>query len=86
MAKEKQVKQKVQEKKIEKKDKKNKKGLWTKIRIFFAGVKSEFKKVHWPSKANMLKYSIATFVFIVFLSLFFYAIEIIFALIQTLLK
>lgn len=70
---------------IKKENKKEeKKGLWTKFRIFCHGVASEFKKVHWPTKANMVKYSIATIIFIIFFGLFFYAIDVIFALIQSL--
>lgn len=61
-----------------------KKSLWAKFRVFCNGVKGEFDKVHWPGKKDMLKYSIATIVFIVFFALFFYLIEVIFALIQTL--
>lgn len=61
-----------------------KKSLWAKFLTFCNGVKSEFAKVHWPSSKDMLKYSIATILFIVFFALFFYAIEVIFALIQTL--
>ncbi len=37
----------------------------------------EFKKVRWPSRKEMIKYSIATIVFILFFALFFYLIEII---------
>ncbi len=77
------VNSKDKEKKKEKKNK-EKKSLWVRFRIFCHGVKSEFKKVHWTSKDNMIKYSIATIIFVVFCSLFFYAIDIIFALIQTL--
>ncbi len=61
-----------------------KKGLFTKFRIFCHGVKSEFEKVHWPTKKDMVKYSIATIVFIIFCGLFFYAIDVIFALIKSL--
>ena len=61
-----------------------KKGLITKFRIFCHGVASEFKKVHWPSKKDMVKYSIATIVFIIFCGLFFYAIDIVFAFIRSL--
>ncbi len=74
-------KKKNKAKKVEKKEKQS---LWVRFRIFCHGVKSEFHKVHWTSKDNMIKYSIATIVFVVFCSLFFYAIDIIFALIQTL--
>ena len=77
---------KKSEVKVVKKEKKEeeKKSLWTKFRIFCHGVATEFKKVHWPTKANMIKYSIATIVFIIFFGLFFYAIDVIFALIQSL--
>jgi preprotein translocase subunit SecE len=61
-----------------------KKSLFTKFRIFCHGVKSEFNKVHWPSKKDMVKYSIATIVFVIFCGLFFYAIDIIFAFIKSL--
>ena len=43
-----------------------KKSLWVRFRIFCHGVKSEAKKVHWPTKKDMLKYSVATVLFIVF--------------------
>ena len=59
-------------------------GLWQKIRIFCNGVKGEVKRVHWTDKRDMVKYSIATIVFIVFCSAFFYLIDIIFALVQSL--
>ena len=61
-----------------------KKGLITKFRIFCHGVGSEFKKVHWPTKKDMVKYSIATIVFVVFCGLFFYAIDVVFALVKSL--
>lgn len=64
--------------------KKEKKSLFVRFRIFCHGVKSEFKKVHWPSKKDMVKYSIATIFFIIFCALFFYLIEVIFAFIQSL--
>ena len=80
------VKETKKEEKVTKKvvKKKEKKSLWTRFRIFCHGVKSETLSVHWPNKKDMIKYSIATIVFIVFCSLFFYAVEIIFALIQAL--
>lgn len=74
------------EKKVVKKNKDNneKKNIFVRFRIFCNGVKGEFEKVHWTSKNDMLKYSIATIVFIIFFSLFFYGIDIIFALIKSL--
>ena len=87
--------QKKSNKVVEKKDNKKesdpknlteKKSLWVRFRIFCHGVKSEAKKVHWPTKKDMLKYSIATVLFIVFCSVFFYIIDIIFALIQSIFR
>ena len=69
-------------KKVEKKE--EKKGLIARIRIFFHGVVSEFKSVHWTSKEDMIKYSISTIIFIIFCSLFFYLIEVVFALVRSL--
>ena len=68
----------------EKPKKVEKKSLWVKFRIFCHGVKSEFLKVHWPSKKDMVRYSIASIFFIIFCALFFYLINVIFALVQTL--
>ena len=47
------------------------------------GVKSEFKKVRWPSKKEMIKYSIATILFIIFFAVFFWIIELVAWLIKT---
>ena len=67
-------------KSVKSKDKKiENKSLWVRFRIFCHGVKSEFDKVHWPDREKMVKYSIATIIFVIFCSLFFYLIEIIFA-------
>ncbi len=74
----------AKEKKVQKSSSSEKKGLWEKFMTFCHGVKDEFTRVHWPSKNDMLKYSVAAILFIVFFALFFYAIEVIFALIQTL--
>ena len=62
------------------------KSFWVRFRIFINGVKSEFKKVHWPTRKELIKYSIATFLFVIFLGIFFYLIDIIFAGIQALFK
>ena len=66
--------------------KKEKKSLWGRFRIFCHGVKSETLSVHWPNKKDMIRYSIATIFFIVFCAVFFYAIDIIFALIQSIFR
>jgi preprotein translocase subunit SecE len=71
MAKEKKVKEK-------KTEKNNKKPVEKKVKKegFFKSIKSEFKKIRWPNKKEMIKYSIATIVFILFFGVFFYLIEV----------
>ena len=56
----------------------NKKGIIN----FFKEVRKEMKKVKWPSRKDMVKYSFATISFIIFFALFFYAIEIVIALLK----
>lgn len=79
----------AKEKKVEKIKKKEnqkevKKSLWVRFRIFCHGVKSEFLKVHWTQKNDLVKYSIATIFFLIFTALFFYVIDVLFALVQSL--
>ena len=73
-------------KKTQKTVKKNADRKGNGIKNFFKGVGAEFKRVHWPNKKNMIKYSIATIVFIIFFGLFFYGINVIFAGIMELFK
>ena len=63
---------------------KAKKSLWAKFMIFCNGVKEETLKVHWTNKKDMVKYSVATICFVIFCSLFFYLIDVLFALVQSL--
>ena len=65
-------------------NKEEKPNLFVRFRMFCSGVKSEFLKVHWTSKSDMIKYSIACIFFIIFCSLFFYLIYILFAFVQSL--
>lgn len=58
-------------------------GLGKRIRLWFKTVIGELKKVKWPSKKDMVNYSIATIVFVLFFSIFFYLIELVVALIKT---
>ena len=76
----KKVETKKEVKKDKKKVKKEKKvGVFKSIIKFFKGVKSEMSKVTWPNKKDMIKYTIASLVFIVFFALFFYGIEVVMA-------
>lgn len=46
---------------------------------FFKEVKHEMSKVQFPSRKEMIKYSLATVIFILFFSILFYIVEIIVA-------
>lgn len=45
-------------------------------------VKEEMKKVKWPTKKEMVKYTVSTLAFIVLFALFFFGIESLFAFVK----
>ena len=49
---------------------------------YVSEVKAELKKVKWPSKKEMVKYTITTVCFVVLFALFFFVIESLFAFIK----
>ena len=55
-----------------------------KIKKFLDEVKKELGKVKWPSRKDMVKYSIATICFVVFFAGFFYLIDLAVAFIKSL--
>lgn len=65
-------------------NKKNKKSLWSRFMTYCHGVKTEFKRVHWTTKSDLGKYSVATLLFVIVFSLFFYGINALNALIHSL--
>ncbi len=79
----KEEKEKVKNKKKEKVKVNKPKEQKVKKEGFFKSVKSEFKKVRWPNRKEMVKYSIATIIFILFFAAFFSIIELIAWLIKT---
>ena len=74
-----EVKDKTTKKKETKKD-----GIWAKIVLFFKVVKSEWKRVKWPTIKEMIKNSVATIVLIVWCSVFFYVIDVLLAFLHSL--
>lgn len=46
-----------------------------KVRKFLFGIKKEMGRVRWPNKKEMVMYSIATIVFIIFFALFFTLVD-----------
>ena len=67
------------EKKVNKTKKDNKKKD-----NLFVQIKKEMSKVHFPTRKDMVKYSIATIVFVLFFAGYFYLIEIVMAFIKSL--
>lgn len=51
----------------------------SKIHDSLVEIKKETKKVKWPSKEDMIKYSVATISFVVFFAIFFIASDAILA-------
>lgn len=49
---------------------------------FLKGVKSELKKVKWPEKKYMIKYTVITIVLTVFMALYFFGIVALIGLIR----
>lgn len=68
-----------------KKEKESKKGLWARFMTYCRGVKTEFKRVHWTTKSDLLRYSVATLVFVVVFSLFFYGVNALYSLMHSIL-
>lgn len=75
---EKKVKNVKATKKTKKKDKKGK----VKKESYIQGVNEELKKVKWPSKKEVIKYTIATIVFVVILVVFFVLLDLLMSVIK----
>ena len=71
-------------KKEEKKVKNTKKEKKEKVKKenYFEGVRSELSKVKWPSKQEVLKYTVATIVFVVVLVVFFILLDLLMSAIK----
>lgn len=53
---------------------------------YLRDVKKEMRMVRWPSAKEVVKYSIASLVFVAFFALFFFGIDALFALVKGLFK
>ena len=54
----------------------------TNEKSYLKEVKSELKKVKWPTKKDIIKYTISTLVIVVFFAIYFVGIESLFAFIK----
>lgn len=80
------IEEKKENKNKKKNDKKSKKQKSSKekkgIFKFFHDVNSEVAKVKWPTKKDMIKYSVATISFVLFFGIYFSIINLIVAAIK----
>lgn len=60
---------------------KNKKNVFKMLLDFINDVKKEGKKVIWTSKKSLIKYSVVTILFMIFICLFFMGTDLLIALI-----
>ena len=67
----------VETKKVETKEEKI--SIFNRIRDYFYGVRAEMKRISWTTPKNLIKYSIATVVFVVICSLYIFVVDIVFA-------
>lgn len=76
----------IAEKKTVKKEKKVKENIFKKIGKYFKGVGKEIKRIRWTNGKDLVKYSIATVVFVLFFGIYFYGIDWIALLVRSLAK
>jgi len=69
---------------VKKKDKKE--NIFKRISKYFKGVFKEVKRIRWTNGKDLLKYSIATIVFVLFFGIYFYGIDWISLLVRSLAK
>jgi len=50
---------------------------------YFKGVKKEISRIKWTSKKDLFKYSVSTIVFMLFFGVFFYAVDMLVALLRS---
>lgn len=53
------------------------------IKKYFKGVKKEIGRIRWTSGKELVKYSITTITFMIFLGVYFYAIDMLVSLIRS---
>jgi len=76
----------IAENKKKKKQKVKRENVFKKIKKYFVGVGKEIKRIKWTSGKELVKYSIASIVLILFFGLYFYGIDWIALLIRSLAK
>ena len=59
------------------------KKLFRKLVDYFKGIKKEISRIKWTSKNDLLKYSVASILIVMFFGVFFYIIDILVALLRS---
>ncbi len=65
----------IVEKNITNKEKKKRVNIFKIISKYFKGVGTEVKRIKWTTMKDLIKYSIASVVFVAFFALYFYGID-----------
>lgn len=73
-------------KKVAVKKKEKKENIFKRILKYFKGVFKEIKRIRWTDKKELLKYSVATLLFVCFFGVYFYAIDWLVLLVRSLAK
>ncbi len=76
----------IAENKKKKKEKKKRENIFKVIKRYFVGVGKEIKRIRWTSGSELVKYSIASVILILFFGLYFYGINWIALLVRSLTK
>ena len=76
----------IAEKKNTKKEKKQHENIFKVIGKYFRGVGKEIKRIKWTSGKELVKYSVASILFVLFFGLYFYGIDWIALLVRSLAK
>ena len=63
------------EKTTKKEEKKSKGNIFNRIGRYFRGVAKETKRIKWTSGKDLIKYSIAAVMFVIFFGIYFYGID-----------
>ena len=74
----------IAEKKDNKKDNKKRENIFKRITKYFKGVSKEIKRIRWTSGKELVKYSIASIIFVLFFGIYFYGIDWIALLVRSL--
>ena len=74
----------IAEKNATNKEKKKRVNVFKAIAKYFKGVGTEIKRIKWTTNKELIKYSIASVIFVVFFGLYFYAIDWITVLVRSL--